>query len=88
MSPWEVRSNPEALRSRRILGACLKKGAPMIPWGKCPQEVPPGMPRKDRRAGPAPTGPPPQDVPQPQGNQQGHGFHGSGHAERGRLQRR
>lgn len=53
----------------------------MIPQGMCPQEVLPGMPGEDRGPGPAPTGPPPQDVPQPPGNQQGHGFHGSGYAE-------
>lgn len=58
----------------------------MNPQGMFPQEVPPGMPSQDRGAGPAPTGPPPQDMPQPPGNQQGHGFHGSGHAERGWLQ--
>lgn len=98
MSPWEVRSKlwdmPFGSFSHTALGLwgqegfweLTEKGALLISGGVCPQEVPPGMSWEDRRAGPAPPGPPPQDMPQSQGNQQGHGFHGSEHAERGWLQ--
>jgi hypothetical protein len=52
-------------------------------WAFCVylQEVSSGMLWEGRRAGSVTSGPPPQDVPHPPGNQQGHGVHESGSAE-------